>query len=51
MAENSKKKIEIKNLSVFFADKEVLNGISFDIYDKEIIGVIGPAQSGKGGLR
>src|SRR3990172_10910869 len=47
MAENSKKKIEIKNLSVFFADKEVLNGISFDIYDKEIIGVLGPAKSGK----
>ena len=27
--------------------KRALNGISFDVYENEILGIIGPAQSGK----
>ena len=41
------KKIEISNLRVGYNDKIALKGISLDVYDKEIIGIIGPAQSGK----
>ena len=41
------KKIEITDLEVSFADKPALKGISLDVYRNEILGVIGPAQSGK----
>ena len=41
------KKIEISDLRVRYNDKIALKGISLDVYDKEIIGIIGPAQSGK----
>jgi phosphate transport system ATP-binding protein len=44
---NRKKKIEISNLEVRYDQKEALNGISLDIYENEILAVIGPAQSGK----
>ena len=44
---NSKKKIEIADLTVRYDGVEALKGISFDIYENEILGVIGPAQSGK----
>jgi len=41
------KHIEIENLQVTYGPKIALKGISFDIYKNEILGVIGPAQSGK----
>jgi len=41
------KRIEVSNLRVSYGAHEVLKGISFDVYDKEILAVIGPAQSGK----
>ena len=44
---NSKKKIEIADLTVQYGQVEALKGISFDIYENEILGIIGPAQSGK----
>jgi len=42
-----KKKIEISGLRVSYGSNEVLKGISFDIYENEILCIIGPAQSGK----
>jgi len=45
--QDSKKKIEISNLWVTYGDKEALKGISLDVYENEILGIIGPAQSGK----
>jgi phosphate transport system ATP-binding protein len=42
-----RKKIEIKDLHVRYGHKAAIKGISFDIYQNEIIGIIGPAQSGK----
>lgn len=42
-----KTKIEISNLKVHYGKKPALNGISFDVYENEILGIIGPAQSGK----
>jgi phosphate transport system ATP-binding protein len=44
------KKIEIQNLRLSYGQKEVIHGITFDIYHNEILGVIGPAQSAKTSL-
>ena len=44
---NSTKKIEIADLTVRYDGLEALKGISFDVYENEILGIIGPAQSGK----
>ena len=41
------KKIEISSLKVTYGQKEAIKGISFDIYENEILAIIGPAQSGK----
>jgi phosphate transport system ATP-binding protein len=40
-------KIEISSLRVKYGSKEALKGLSFQIRKNEILGVIGPAQSGK----
>lgn len=44
------KKIEVQDLRLSYGPKEVIHGISFDIYENEIFGVIGPAQSAKTSL-
>jgi phosphate transport system ATP-binding protein len=44
------KKIEVANLRLSYGPKEVIHGITFDIYENEILGVIGPAQSAKTSL-
>jgi phosphate transport system ATP-binding protein len=44
------KHVEVSNLRLSYGSKEVIHGITFDIYKNEIIGVIGPAQSGKTSL-
>ena len=44
------KKVEVKNLRLAYGAKEVIHGISFDIFQNEILGVIGPAQSAKTSL-
>ncbi|MDZ7332312.1 MAG: phosphate ABC transporter ATP-binding protein [candidate division KSB1 bacterium] len=46
MVTNSKK-IEISNLTVRYGQKTALHNISLDVFDHEILGIIGPAQSGK----
>ncbi|HKS36410.1 MAG TPA: phosphate ABC transporter ATP-binding protein [Verrucomicrobiae bacterium] len=45
-----RKKIEVSDLRLSYGPKEVIHGISFDIGENEILGVIGPAQSGKTSL-
>ena len=39
--------IEVTDLKVHYGNKSALNGVSFDVYQNEILGIIGPAQSGK----
>jgi len=41
------KKVEVENLRLSYGAKKALHGISFHIHENEILGVIGPAQSGK----
>jgi len=43
-------KIEIKNLSVAYNKVPSLRGINLSIFDKEIIGIMGPSNSGKSTL-
>ena len=43
-------KIEVEDLRLSYGEKEVLHGISFAVHENEILGVIGPAQSGKTSL-
>ncbi len=46
----SAKKVEVQNLRLNYGKTEVIHGISFDIYENEILGIIGPAQSAKTSL-
>lgn len=46
----AEKQIEVRDLRLSYGPKEVIHGISFDIFRNEIFGVIGPAQSGKTSL-
>lgn len=45
-----KKKLEIKNLTVSYNDKAVIHDLNLDIYQNEILAIIGPANSGKSSL-
>jgi phosphate transport system ATP-binding protein len=42
--------IEVEDLRLAYAGREVLHGISFDVRRHEILAIIGPAQSGKSSL-
>ena len=43
-------KVQVENLRLSYGSKEVIHGISFQIELNEILGIIGPAQSGKTSL-
>ena len=43
-------KIQVQNLRLAYGPKEVIHGISFTVHTNEILGIIGPAQSGKTSL-
>ncbi len=40
-------KISVKNLSVSYDGEIALKNINIDVYEKEILGIIGPSRSGK----
>lgn len=42
-----KRKIGIKNLMVYYQDKPVIQRLNLDVYENEILSIIGPAGSGK----
>lgn len=39
--------VEVKDLSIRFGSNTILKDVTFDIYENEIFGIIGPAGSGK----
>lgn len=45
-----KKKIEIKKLTLNYGNKDVIKNLSLDIYENEVLAIIGPANSGKSSL-
>ena len=45
-----KKKMEIKNLSVAYNNKTIIEGLNLDIHQNEVLAIIGPANSGKSSL-
>lgn len=47
MVDSPKVKIEVKGLSASYKGSPALKNLSFDIYSNEILGIIGPANSGK----
>lgn len=44
------KKIQIKNLTVNYGNKDVIKDLNLDIYQNEVLAIIGPANSGKSSL-
>jgi phosphate transport system ATP-binding protein len=44
------KKIEVTDLRLAYGAREALKSVTFDVYQNEILAVIGPAQSGKTSL-
>jgi len=50
MPEFVNKKIEISNVSINYGKLSALRDISLDVYRNEILGIIGPAKSGKSTL-
>ena len=44
------KKIEIKNLTISYGNKTVVENLNLDIYKNEVLAIIGPANSGKSSL-
>jgi phosphate transport system ATP-binding protein len=40
-------RIEVRDLRLSYGQREVLHGVSFDLRSKEILAIVGPAQSGK----
>ena len=40
-------KLRVKNLTKIYDGKTVLDGISFDVYEGEFLGVLGPSGCGK----
>jgi phosphate transport system ATP-binding protein len=45
-----KKKIEIKNLTVNYGQRNVIENLNLDVYQNEVLAIIGPANSGKSSL-
>ena len=46
-ADAAKVKISVRDLTIRYGEKTALQGASFDVYENEIFGIIGPAGSGK----
>ncbi len=45
-----KKKIEIKGLTLGYGNKTIIENLSLDVYQNEVLAIIGPANSGKSSL-
>jgi len=47
IADDAPVKLEVRNLSLSYGSKTVLEDVSFQVRENEIFGIIGPANSGK----
>jgi phosphate transport system ATP-binding protein len=48
--ENKQSILSIRNLNVWFGDKQILNSLSFEVQQKQMTALIGPANCGKSTL-
>lgn len=46
-SETRTKVLEVDNLSISYGAKTAMSGLNLDVYENEIFGIIGPANSGK----
>ena len=42
-----RKKIEVKNLCIGYNNKQIIENLNVDIFQNEVLAIIGPANSGK----
>ena len=47
MTDAARRKIQIEHLSVRYGERKVLTDVSLDVYEHEILSIIGPANAGK----
>ena len=47
MSHSKKPKIIVRDFSVYYGEKQALKGIHLEVFPNEILGIIGPAGSGK----
>ncbi len=47
VAEDRRPILEVRDLRVFYGDRQVLGPVSFDVFPHEVFAIIGPANSGK----
>jgi phosphate transport system ATP-binding protein len=45
-----KKKIEVKDLSISYGSKTIIKNLNIDVFQNEVLAIIGPANSGKSSL-
>lgn len=45
-----KKKLEIKNFNLSYGPKTIIQNLNLDVYENEVLAIIGPANSGKSSL-
>ena len=48
--ENKNIKLEFQNVAINYGGENILDGVNFQIFENEIFGIIGPANSGKTSL-
>ena len=47
MVDEGRPKVEVRDLAISYGERTVLSGVTLDVREHEIFGIIGPANSGK----
>jgi phosphate transport system ATP-binding protein len=47
VSENARVKISVRDLTIRYGGTPAISGVSLDVYENEVLGIIGPANAGK----